>query len=106
MLSFVRQDTLAPVPEVEGIVGIATTMSPALGALAVLSLAGAVLAPLTVIRSPQAYALTTYLAICALAPEFGAFPVPLVGMGVGPIFGAWFGFGTLMGMAHPSPAQS
>jgi hypothetical protein len=102
-LSFLRHDPLAPVPEVEGIVGLAAAMSPAIAALAVLSLAGAVLAPLLV-RSPGALALTAYLALCALGPAFGEFPVPLVGMGVSPILGAWLGFGTLMGLTARSPA--
>ncbi len=103
-LSFLRSDTLAPVPEVEGIIGLAAALSPAIAALAVLTLAGAVLAPLLAARSPAAYGLTTYLALGALAPAFGAFPVPLVGMGVSPILGAWLGFGALMSRAARFPA--
>lgn len=95
-LSFLRPDTLAPVPEVEGIVGLAYTLSPVVAALAVLMLAGASLAPLANGRSPQACGLTVYLGLSALAPAFGAFPVPLVGMGVSAILGTWLGFGALM----------
>ena len=91
-------------PEVEGIVGLAWDMSPVLAALAVLTLAGTTLAPLLAARSPAACGLTTYLALCALAPAFGAFPVPLVGMGVSPVLGAWLGFGALMGATVRAPA--
>lgn len=105
-LSLLRPDPLAPVPEVEGIIGLAWGMSPILAALAVLALAGATLAPLLVARSPAAYALTTYLALCALAPAFGAFPVPLVGLGVSPILGAWLGFGALVNRTARSPAPT
>jgi len=94
-LSFVRPDTLAPVPEVEGIIALAT---PLQAAIAVLALAGTVVAPLLF----RSYSLTIYLALCALAPLFGAFPVPLVGMGVSPILGAWLGFGALMSSIRAS----
>jgi hypothetical protein len=103
-LSLLRRDPLAPVPEVEGIIALAAALSPAIAALAVLTLAGTTLAPLLVARSPAAYALTAYLALCALAPAFGAFPVPLVGMGVSPILGAWLGFGALMSLTALPPA--
>jgi hypothetical protein len=89
-LSFLRADTLAPVPEVEGIILLAT---PLQASIAMLALVGTALAPLIV----RSYSLTIYLALCALAPVFGAYPVPLVGMGVSPILGAWLGFGALMG---------
>jgi cell division protein FtsW (lipid II flippase) len=91
-LSLLRHDPLAPVPEVEGIIGLA---SPGIAAIALLALVGTTFAPLLVSRSSAAYALTAYLALSALAPVFGAFPVSLVGMGVSPILGAWLGFGAL-----------
>jgi len=94
-LSFIRPDTLAPVPEVEGIIGLAT---PLQAAVAVIALAGTALTPFLV----RSYSLTIYLALCALAPVFGAFPVPLVGMGVSPILGTWLGFGALMGAIRAS----
>ncbi|MBV9993543.1 MAG: hypothetical protein JOZ72_19885 [Alphaproteobacteria bacterium] len=96
-LSFLKPDVLAPVPEVEGIIGLA---SPAMAALAVLALAGASLAPLAAARSPAAYGLAAYLVLAALAPVVGAFPVPLVGMGVSAILGTWLGFGALMGVTR------
>lgn len=96
-LSFLRPDALAPVPEVEGIIGLAYAMSPAIAALAALTLAGACLAPLVAARSPSAWGFAAYLCLAALAPLWGDFPVPLVGMGVSAILGAWLGFGALMG---------
>lgn len=101
-----RPDPLAPVPTVEGIVLLAWAMSPAMAALAVIALAGAVLAPLAAARSTApavgaaATTLTVYLALSALSPAYGAFPVPLVGMGVSPILGAWLGIGVLMGLTR------
>jgi len=92
-VSLLRADPLAPVPEVEGIIGLA---SPGFAALAILALAGTAFTALVVAHSSAAYALTAYLVLIALAPMFGAFPVPLVGMGVSPILGAWLGFGALM----------
>jgi hypothetical protein len=99
-LSFLRPDTLLPVPEVEGIIGLAWALSPVLAALAVLALAGASLAPLAGARAPSAFALATYLVLAALAPAFGAYPVPLVGMGVSAILGTWLGVGALMGLTR------
>lgn len=99
-LSFICLDPLAPVPEVEGIVGLAYAMSPAIAALAVLTLAGTCLAPLAGARSPSAWGLAAYLCLAALAPVWGNFPVPLVGMGVSTILGTWLAFGALMGVAR------
>jgi hypothetical protein len=102
-LSFVRPDPLAPMPEVEGIVALAFAMSPAIAALAVTALAATSVAPLAAARSPSAWGLTAYLLLSALAPMFGNVPVPLVGMGVSTILGAWLGFGALMGaMRRPA----
>ncbi|QSQ22435.1 hypothetical protein JY651_46205 [Pyxidicoccus parkwayensis] len=97
MVAIFRPDLLQPVPEVEGIIGLALETSPALAVLAVLALAGAVLSPLAAVAGSRAAAvgLTVYFALSALAPCLGAFPVPLVGMGVSPILGAWFGMGLL-----------
>lgn len=103
LVSLVRPDPLPPVPEVEGIVGLAWETSPVLAVLAVLLLAGAVLSPLAALRGPEegtraaALGLAVYFAICTLAPGFGAFPVPWMGMGVSPILGAWCGLGLLVG---------
>jgi cell division protein FtsW (lipid II flippase) len=96
-----RPDPLAPVPEVEGIMGLAAAVSPALALVAAAALAGASLAPLVAGRSERApvraaaAGLATYFGLVALAPAAGAFPVPLVGMGVSPILGSWIGVGLL-----------
>jgi cell division protein FtsW (lipid II flippase) len=98
-----RPDPLRPVPEVEGILLIAATVSPALAVLATAALAGGALAPLVVARSSAptvvreaATALAALFGVSAAAPAVGAYPVPLVGMGVSPILGAWLGVGWLM----------
>lgn len=91
--AWLRPDPLAPVPEVEGIIGLAAGAAP----VAVASLAVTALIPLLMAgrtRAP-ALALAACLAATALAPALGAFPVPLVGMGVSPILGFWLGAGAL-----------
>jgi cell division protein FtsW (lipid II flippase) len=100
--SLFRPDPLAPVPEVEGIIQLAANQSTAVAGVAVLALVGAIVTPLVAAhRSPPGlrsacYGLTSYLALSALAPFCGRFPVPLVGMGVSSILGAWLGLGALM----------
>jgi hypothetical protein len=104
VMAVFRPDPLQPVPEVEGIIGLALETSPA---LAVLTLAGAVLSPLAAAGASRAAALglSVYLALTALAPCLGAFPVPLVGMGVSPILGAWCGIGLLVGLGRGEPSN-
>lgn len=116
LMAVFRPDPLLPVPEVEGIIGLALETSPVLALLAVLTLAGVVLSPLSVVTGQAdasraaAIGLTVYLALSALAPCIGAFPVPLVGMGVSPILGAWCGMGLLAGLRGravlPTPATT
>ncbi len=108
-IACLRPDPLSPVPEVEGIIGLAAALSPLVAGLAMVILAGAVLAPLSILQGAfdkpvraAACGLAAYLVLSAVAPVFGAFPVPLVGMGVSPILGAWLGFGALMGLARRS----
>ena len=100
-----RPDPLAPVPEVEGIVRLAAEISPAAAAWGVLAVACALLSPLLIRGShtePRhaAFSLSAYLVVAALAPAIGAFPVPLMGMGVSPVLGAWLGVGWLMQIAR------
>lgn len=98
-----RPDPLLPVPEVEGIVGLAFAVSPAAGALAVLSLAAVAVAPVLWTRTgaPGLKLAGAAVGLCLLGwaatPMFGAFPVPLVGVGLSPILGAWLGAGVLAG---------
>ena len=112
LVAALRPDPLAPVPEVEGVLRLATALSPGVAGLAVLALAGTVAVPLAVAPAPStplrrgAVGLAAYLGLAALAPLAGAFPVPLVGMGVGPILGAWLGFGVLAGLARDRKASA
>jgi hypothetical protein len=43
-------------------------------------------------------ALSLYFLICAFMPFVGAFPVPLVGVGLSPVLGAWVALGALASM--------
>lgn len=88
-----RPDPLAPVPEVEGIITLAAQSSVLLATTAVFALAGIVilLAKQAQRSGPPALALAAYFAISAAAPLFGAYPVPLVGIGISPILGLWLG---------------
>jgi hypothetical protein len=45
-------------------------------------------------------ALAVYCAVVSLAPALGAFPVPLVGMGMSAILGFWLGAGALAAAAR------
>lgn len=99
--AWLRPDPLAPVPEVEEIIELAAQRSLLLAGLAVALLAAVAAAPVAAARSstPEvrlaATALGACLALWALTPAFGAFPVPLVGIGLSPILGAWLGVGVL-----------
>ena len=98
--AWMRPDPLQPVAEVEEIVGLAFQVSPLIGSLALILLAAFAAVPATLTR-PYARlklagaALSLCLAAWAVTPLFGAFPVPLVGVGMSPILGAWLGVGLL-----------
>ena len=102
VVAWLRPDPLTPVAEVEGVVGLAYEHSPPIAVVAVTALGCATLAPmmiaarfeLPVVRT-AALALTAYLVLSASAPLFGAFPVPLVGIGMSPVIGFWLGVGLL-----------
>jgi hypothetical protein len=108
--AWLRPDPLAPVPTVEGIMALAWSLSPVVAILAGIALGGAVLAPLAASRSDHrpvrvaALTLAAYAVLSALAPLLGAFPVPLVGMGMSPILGLWLGIGLLTALAARPPA--
>ena len=100
-LAWTRPDPLAPVAEVEWVIGLAGQLSPLLAALAVLALVAVTATPVLAARGSAepgrraGRALSAlFLAWCA-APALGAFPVPLVGVGLSPILGAWLGIGLL-----------
>ena len=101
VVAWIRPDRLAPLPEVEGILTLAGAVSRPVAALCVSSLAGVTIAPLLarkIVRDrecPAAVALSVYFLGCMLMPLFGAFPIPLTGMGMSPILGFWLGIGAL-----------
>lgn len=107
--AWLRPDPLAPVPEVEEIIGLAWAWSPVAAAAAVALLAATALWPLRIAIAdrPSSRAAALALAACcvasALAPVFGVFPVPLVGIGMSPVLGFWLGAGALAA-AHRSGA--
>lgn len=100
-LSALRSDPLAPVPEVERIFGLARSVSPAAMLVCAAALAAACVAPLAARKialpgvNAAAGSLSVYFLFCGLMPVFGAYPVPLVGMGMSPIVGFWLGMGAL-----------
>lgn len=105
LVAWLRPDPLQPVPEVEQIIGLAYTLSPAAAVAALLSLAATAAVPalLTAPASSPAVrtagrALGLCLLLWAVMPFLGAFPVPLVGIGMSPIIGAWLGAGLLAGL--------
>ena len=97
VLTWLRPDPLTPVAEVEGILKLAGAVSGALAALCVASLAAVTASPLLARKvGPPSVALFVYFLGCMVMPLFGAFPVPLAGMGMSPILGFWLGAGALL----------
>ena len=110
-VAWTRPDPLAPVPEVEEIFRLAGAISPAALAVSAAALAVASLSPMIVGRAvpaarPAALALSAYFVVAAIGPLLGAFPTPLVGMGVSPILGAWLGIGLLRAVARHAAAPA
>lgn len=99
--AWLRPDPLQPVPEVEEIIGLAWAWSPLAAAAAVALLAATSLWPLRMAGADRpgvkvpALALAACCVVTALAPMFGAFPVPLVGVGMSAVLGFWLGAGAL-----------
>ena len=110
-LAWRRPDPLRPVPEVEGIIGLAWDLSPLAAGLAWLTLLAVAAAPAALTaRGPSdvrraGQALSLCLLLWTLTPLLGAFPVPFVGMGLSPILGAWLGVGVLAGLLRRPEAQ-
>ena len=95
-----RPVTLAPVPEVEQIFTLCVAVSPFLALAAGLALATAAVAPLFFPARDGAAALCAYFVIVSVAPFFGWFPVPLVGLGMSFPVGFWLGMGLLHAIAR------
>lgn len=99
--TWLRPDPLPPLPEVEGIIGLAWRISPLVAVSALVCLLVTVASPLILLPSGAAarvaIAMSSYFAVCAFAPCCGNFPVPLVGAGMSPIIGFWVGIGALGG---------
>lgn len=103
---WLRRDPLAPVANVEGIMALARALSPLMAVAAWVVLLGAALSPLAAVRTAKlpAIALAVYATLTVLTPLAGAFPVPLVGMGMSPVLGLWLGVGLLGSVARrPQP---
>lgn len=100
LAAWLRPDPVQPVAEVELIFGLAADLSIMLAVVAALALAAACLCPLAALREEEptrsaALALLGYFAAAAAAPALGAFPVPLVGLGMSFPVGFWLGIGLL-----------
>jgi cell division protein FtsW (lipid II flippase) len=100
-----RPDPLAPVPEVEEIFQLAWASSPLTAILAGAALGMTALTPAFAGPNGDAafrgasLAMVVYFVMSALGPALGAFPAPLVGIGVSPILGSWLGVGLLAALA-------
>lgn len=95
-----RPDPLDPVPHVEGILLLAAGQSLPVAIAMAVTLAATVLSPLILVRTPAlrwpAAALAAYFATTALAPLFGAYPVPLAGYGLSFVIGWTLGMAGLL----------
>jgi cell division protein FtsW (lipid II flippase) len=104
-MAWLRRDPLAPVADVEGIMGLAWRLSPLAAVVGWIALASAASAPMIMSGSERrdvataSIALAIYGMFSVLTPLLGAFPVPLVGMGMSPILGAWLGIGLLAALS-------
>jgi hypothetical protein len=109
--ALLRPDPLEPVPEVEGIFQLALAVSPPLAAIGLVSLMAFSMSPAWMMRaaSPEnlraGEALSLYFLVAAVMPFMGAYPVPLVGVGVSPVLGGWLAIGALLAAGSP-PRQA
>lgn len=111
VFAWTRPDPLLPVAEVEEIVGMAFQLSPIVGGLTLIALTAFVAVPAVLSWTDARLrlaggALSLCLALWVLTPMFGAFPVPLTGVGMSPILGAWLGVGLLAALQRPSTVRS
>ncbi|MBB4634384.1 hypothetical protein [Longimicrobium terrae] len=105
--AWLRPDPLLPVPEVEEIIQLAWRWSPLMAIVAAGLLGATVLVPLRVSGRARTagIALAVFGAAVALAPAFGAFPVPMVGVGMSAVLGFGLGAGALAAAARTEPAD-
>lgn len=110
VLASLRRDPVAPVPHVEGILGLAAGLGAGWGVAAVAALA---LLPVPFLLagrgagSRAGLALGAYVAVTLLAPLAGSFPVPVMGYGVSPVLGYLLGAaGLLRAAALPEGAEA
>ena len=100
-IAWSRPDPLQPVAEVEGIFQLAKSVSPVLAITAAIALTATFLAPLCIRNTAgdthriAALALSGYFISAGICTHFGAFPVPLVGLGMSFPVGYWLGIGLL-----------
>lgn len=106
--AWLRFDPLEPVPEVEGIFPLLWGVSWALAMAAALALAATCVAPLRSWftsadgRRDAGLALTIYFTAIAVTPLLGAYPVPLVGLGMSFPVGYWLGTALLCARLPPA----
>ena len=100
-LVWFRIDPLAPVATVEGVVGLATAVSPFLAILILAALSVTIASiPMLAKHSGErtaGYALFAYAAAVSLSAAIGNFPVPLAGFGISFPIGWWLAAGLLVG---------
>ncbi|NJC41919.1 cell division protein FtsW (lipid II flippase) [Brevundimonas alba] len=111
VIAWLRPDPLEAVPEVEEIVALGFSVSPLLAIAGVILTIAAVLAPTVAARrTPDAasagLALSGYMFATAATTVSGAFPMPLLGIGMSPIVGFWLGVGLLAAMVSRTAASS
>jgi hypothetical protein len=107
VLSWLRGDPLAPVPHVEGIVGLAAELGTGWGVAAAASLLLLPVPFFFAARGPSdgraGLALGTYVAVTILAAAVGHFPVPVLGQGASPIIGYFAAIGLSRGAQRSAP---
>lgn len=100
VFAWLRPDPLEPVAQVEDVLELAWAASPVLAVAGGGAVLAACLAPVMKGRTAPALALSAYFAATLATTAFGAFPVPLMGVGMGPILGFWIGVGALMAVMN------
>lgn len=104
--AWLRPDPLKPVREVEEIFSLLADLSMPLAIIAAAALALTSLVPLRRARAGRgrnaeaAAALALYFIVVAIMPGAGAFPVPLVGLGMSFPVGYWIGMALLCARAR------